>query len=122
MTETDRDAALLQALTRRNWIIFTVLVLVSLSWRSLPVTLGVACGGLIALTGHYWRKRSLEKILGRDPGGTSRFLFGYLLRLACFAAALYVMIVPLQLPPVAIVAGLSVVIINILITTVSRSF
>lgn len=118
---TDRDSGLLKAIARRNWVILATMLLASLAWRSAPVTLAVACGGLIAIIGHSWRHREL-KIMLEQAAGTRRFQVGYLVRLAVLAITIYLLIVPMQLPPVPLVAGLSVVVINILFTTVTRAY
>jgi len=118
---TDWDDGLLQAIARRNWIILAVLVLLSAFWQSANVTIGVGCGGLIAIFGHHWRQLALKKALGQVSGANRSFQIGYLFRLATLAAVIYLLIVPLKISPVALAAGLSVVVINILITTLTRS-
>jgi len=119
---TDRDDGLLQAIARRNWVILATLILISLGWQSVNVTIGVAGGGLIAIVGHHWRHLALKKVLGQASGTARGFQIGYMVRLATLAGAIYLLIVPLQTPPAALAAGLSTVVINILITTVTKSF
>jgi ATP synthase I chain len=120
MTE---DVDLLAGLARRNWIILGALVLLSLLWRELGFTLGVLGGGLLALTSYRWLHRSLSKLLSQSGGGSTRgFQFGYLLRLVFLAAALYLLIAVAQVHPVGLALGLSVVVLNILWTTLKRAF
>ena len=118
MSETDQE--LLPIIARRNWIILALLVIGSLAWRSMSVTGGVAAGGLIVIVGHTWRQRALTKLLTGN-GGRFGFQFGYVLRLAVFGAAIYLLIVPLGVHPLALAVGLSVVVINLLWTTLQRT-
>lgn len=120
MTE---DANLLADLARRNWIILGALVLLSLLGRDLDFTLGVLGGGLLALASYRWLHRSLNKLLAQAGGGSAKgFQVGYLLRLLCLAAALYLLIAVARVNPLGLALGLSVVVLNILWTTLKRAF
>jgi len=118
MTTDDR---LLKDLSRRNWIVLAALTLASLLWRSLAVTQGVLAGGLLAIIAYRWLQRSLVKVMDNpNRGSAAGFKFAYILRLAFVAAALYLLIAVAKLHPVALAAGLSVVVVNILWTTFRR--
>lgn len=118
---TDRDEQLPAEMARRNWVILGILVLLSLLWRSLPVSLGVLGGGLISIAGFHWMHRSLRQALsGAEPGAARRFQMTYFIRLGALAAAIAVLIVPAKVHPAALAAGLSVVVLNILWTTLKR--
>lgn len=117
---SEPDDRLLADISRRNWIILALLVLASLFWLSAAVTLGVVSGGLLAIIGHHWRYRALLKIL--QGGEARRFQFGYFIRLGTLALILYALIVILKVHPIALVIGLSVVVINIIFTTMQRTF
>ena len=120
MTET--DTRLLGVISRRNWVLLALLTLASLFWWSAAVTLGVLCGGLLAILGYHWRYRALRNILQTAGSGSARrFQFGYIVRLGTLALAIYALIVILKVHPIALVVGLSVVVINILITTLQRA-
>jgi hypothetical protein len=120
---SDHEAGLLKGLNRRNWIILALLCLASLPWLSAAVTLGVLGGGLLAIVGHYWRYRALLAILGSTPEGAARrFQIGYIVRLGTLALSLFALIAIIKVDPVALIIGLSVVVINILFTTWQRSF
>lgn len=116
------DDQLIREMTRRNWLILCCMVVVSLLWKSLPVTLGVLGGGLVVIASFHALHRSLKRLL-LTPGQKSGLAFqgGTLVRLGCLAGAIFVLIGPLETPPLALVAGLSVVVANLLWTTVSRS-
>jgi hypothetical protein len=120
---SELDDRLLRDINRRNWIILTVLTLLSLFWQSISVTLGVLGGSSLATIGHYWRYRALLSILGgTDAGAGRRFQIGYIVRLGTLALSLYVLIAILKVDPTALICGLSVVVINIFFTTWQRSF
>jgi hypothetical protein len=118
---TDRDDRLLDDLTRRNWWIAGALLLASLGWRSWSVTLGVLGGGLVAIGGFLWLRRSLTRLLLGDGRRSSvGFQAVTLLRLVVLAAALYLLVARLRVHPLALAAGLSVVVINLFWTTAAR--
>ena len=121
MTET--DDRLLAEMATRNWFILLVLVLGSLFWQSLPVTLGVLAGGVLVIINYRWLGRSLFKLLS-DPhrGAEKGFKRNYLLRLAFVASAIYLLLVRGNVHPLALAVGLSVIVINLLITTVKRLY
>lgn len=120
---TDRDDQLLQTLARRNWLILLILLFLSLPWRSLAISGGVLCGGLVAIVGFHWLHFALVRILV-EPGvhPTRKFRAGYIVRLATLVAILYLLVAIVRVHPVALVAGLSVVVLNLLWTTLRRSF
>jgi hypothetical protein len=118
MTQDDR---LLHDIARRNWIILGLLVLLSLFWWSIEITMGVAAGGLLAIFGHHWRERALRKMLAMPSDGAAKgFQVGYIVRLAFYGSAIYLLIVKAQVAPLALAAGLSIVILNIYWLTFKR--
>ncbi|HEY5674837.1 MAG TPA: ATP synthase subunit I [Malonomonas sp.] len=117
----NRDDQLLELMVRRNWYILALLVLISLFWRSVEVTQGVLAGGLLAILAYGWLYRSLVKALsGPEQVAARGFQRTYFLRLAALAAAIFLLIAKGGVHPVALSAGLSVVIVNILWTTFRR--
>jgi hypothetical protein len=117
------DDQLLEELARRNWFILLALVLLSLFWGSAAVTLGVLAGGVLVIINYRWLSRSLFKLL-RDPERAAEqgFKRNYLFRLAFVAGAIYLLLVRGGVHPLALVVGLSVVVINLLIATVKRLY
>lgn len=115
------DEELPGLVARRSWIIFILLLLLSLFWRSLPVTLGVFCGGALALASFYWLRSSLLKMfVYPDRFAARRFQFGYLLRLASVAVAVFVLVAVIRVQPLAMAVGLSVVVLSLLWTAIER--
>ena len=120
---TDKDDQLLAVMARRNWYILVILVLLSLCWRSMAVTKGVLAGGLLAIIAYGWLYRSLLKVLAHPDRFAARgFQITYFVRLAALAAAIFLLIVKGGVNPVALAAGLSVVVVHILWTTFRRVF
>ena len=118
---TEKDDHLLAALARRNWYILGGLTLLSLAWQSVSVTQGVLAGGLVAIIGYRWRYRSVEKALASpDKGAPGRFQRSFIVRLAALGAAIFLLIVKGGVNPPALAVGLSVVVINIMWTTLRR--
>ena len=116
-----QDEQLLRDIARRNWSILGLLILLSLFWWSVEITLGVAAGGMVAIFGHHWRERSLRKMLTQPHAGSAKgFQVGYIIRLAFLGSAIYLLIVKAQVAPLALATGLSVVLLNIFWLTFKR--
>lgn len=112
-----------QQLNRRNWVILGVLLLVSLAFGDLALTQGILAGGLLAIGGFFWMRRSLQKLLDQPGGGArARFQFGYVVRLVALAICLAILIAVVKIHPLGLVVGLSVVVINLLTMTIQRAF
>lgn len=118
---TDRDEHLLGEIARRNWLVLAILLFLSLAWRSPAVSAGVLAGGLVAIGAYHWLHRSLRKLLAA-PGQASAgsYNFGYLTRLGALAVALLLLIAVARVNPVALAAGLSTVVLNLLWTALKR--
>jgi hypothetical protein len=118
---TDRDEHLLGEIARRNWLVLAILVLLSLAWRSPAVSAGVLAGGLVAIGAYHWLHRTLRKLLA-TPGqtGAGSYNFGYLIRLGTLATVLLLLIAVVRVNPVALAAGLSTVVLNLLWTAIKR--
>jgi hypothetical protein len=110
-------------LNRRNWIILVVLVLASLPFADPGLSLGILVGGLVAIGGFTWMRRSLGRLI-EEPGGGARFRyqFGYVVRLAALALILAILIAVIKIHTGGLLIGLSVVVINLFWITVQRAF
>ncbi len=119
---SQRDDQLLGQLARRNWLVLALLLLISVFWRSPQLSAGVLAGGLLAIGGFLWLQRSLHRAIA-DPAqyGARSFQVSYLLRLAALALLLLIMVALVKVHPIGLALGLSVVVINIFWTTLTRS-
>lgn len=109
-------------LTRRNWIILALLLLASLPFGNLALSMGILTGGLIAIGGFIWMQRSLGRLLTQATSGTRfSYLFGYFIRLAVLAVILAILIAIIKIHIIGLVIGLSVVIINLFWMTALRA-
>jgi hypothetical protein len=109
-------------LNRRSWLILGILLVVSLPFRNTAVTLGILCGGLVAIGGFYWLRRSLRQLLAEPgPAAKARYQFGYLVRLVALAIVLAVLIAVVKIHTGGLLIGLSVVVINLFWTTIQHS-
>ena len=109
-------------LSRRNWLILGVLLGASLPFANWPVTFGILAGGMVAIGGFAWLKRSLTRLLsGSEGGAKARYQFGYVLRLLALAGILALLVAVVRIHPVGLAIGLSVVVINLLWLTLQRA-
>jgi len=123
MGTMETDDQLLVELAQRNWIILVVLVLISLLWQSLSITMGVLAGGVLVIINYRWLGRSLFKVLGNPmPGAEKGFKRNYMFRLVFIASSIYLLLVRGEVHPLALAVGLSVVVINLLVTIAKRLY
>lgn len=122
MTVGEELERLPAVLIRRNWIVLALLLVGSLPLGNLRLTLGILCGGLVAIAGFAWLRRSLQKLLDQPGhGARARYQLGYLVRLAALAVMLGLLVAVIKINPVGLVIGLSVVVINLFWITVQRA-
>jgi hypothetical protein len=109
-------------LNRRSWFILGGLLIGSLLFRNVSLTIGILCGGLVSIGGFLWLRRSLGQLLAEPgPGAKARYQFGYVVRLVTLAVVLAALIAVVKINPVGLIIGLSVVVINLLWTTIQHS-
>ncbi len=109
-------------LARRNWVILTLLLLGSLPFGNLALSIGILVGGLIAIGGFFWLRSSLDRLLGQATGGTKfSYMFGCFSRLAALTVILAVLVAIVKIHAIGLVIGLSVVIINLFWMTAQRA-
>ena len=110
-------------LARRNWFILGLLLLVSLPFGDLPLSFGILAGGLVAIGGFLWLRRSLGQLLEQPTGGARfRYQFGYFIRLSALLAVLAILVAIVKIHVGGLIIGLSVVIINLFWMTAQRAF
>ena len=97
-----------------NGIVFGFLLLGSLIWMSPLFFLGVAMGGLIILINFHLLYRILKKALIPDHLASPKsVILKYYLRLLGTGLILYLLIAKKLVDPLGLIAGLSVVVINL---------
>ncbi len=117
----DPDDELLQRrLIQCNWGLLVVLVLASLPFADVSLTLGIAGGGLIAIGAHHWRGRSLRKLLAAQPEPSTGLPVDYFLRLIFIGFSLYLLIGVIKAHPIGVAIGVSVVVFNLVLITAAR--
>jgi len=110
-------------MARRNWLILALLLLGTLPFGNLALSAGVLVGGLVAIGGFLWMRRSLDRLLEQPTGGARfRYQFGYIVRLAVLAIILAVLVAIVRIHTVGLIVGLSVVVINLFWITIQRAF
>jgi hypothetical protein len=120
----DQIEQLPSQLSRRNWIVLAVLLFASLPFGDLPLTTGILVGGLVAIGGFLWMRRSLGRLLEQPAVGGARFRyqFGYMVRLSVLAGILAILVTVVKVHAVGLIIGLSVVVVNLFWITAQRAF
>jgi hypothetical protein len=81
--------------------------------------LGILFGGLISILNFHWLYRDLQNVFKQLTGGAkSSIMFKYYIRFALTAVVLYFIISKAFVDVIALIIGLSIVVINIVFTTV----
>ncbi len=102
-----------------NWIILAALIVGSLLLCSARFSLGVLCGGLISVINFHWLYRNLLSVFTDHlTRAKSALMIRYYIRLAVTAALLYWVISGDRVDVIGLVIGLSVVFLNIVLTTI----
>jgi len=139
VNRTEKDP-LQKRLEITNWILLAVLVAGSLLLRSGRFSLGILLGGLISIINFHWLYRNLLGVFKKHLNRIINFhwlyrnllgvfkkhlnraraalMLRYYLRLAVTAIALYWIISRNLADVIGLVIGLSVVVLNIVLTTV----
>jgi len=90
--------------------------LLAMPWR---FTLGILIGGIISIVNLYWLGRDLRVIFSNLSGrAKSAMMIRYYIRMAVTAVVLFVVITELPVDIIGLLAGLSLVVINIAVTAI----
>lgn len=102
-----------------NWIILTLFVAISLLFFSGDFTLGVLLGGLISVVSFSWRQRDLRVVFRNlTERARSAIMFRYYIRFFVSAVLIFLIITQTSADVIGLLIGLSIVIINIVLTLV----
>ena len=116
MNPTGKDP-LQRKIEYRNLVILGIMLLVSLLAMPTPFTLGILVGGLISIINLHWLGRDLRVIFSNLSGtAKSAMMIRYYIRMAATAVVLYFVITELPVDIIGLLVGLSLVVINIVIT------
>lgn len=74
-----------------------------------------ACGAVLVTVNFWWMVRFAQGLLSSTAGAVGGAFFGYFVRLGVTGASLYVMIVAAGWPVWAVLAGMSTVMVTILV-------
>jgi hypothetical protein len=102
-----------------NWIILAVLVVASPLFGGFRFSLGILCGGLISVVNFHGLYRNLLSVFTNHLGkAKTALMIRYYIRLALTAFVLYWVIAGRHVDVIGLVIGLSVVFMNIVLTTI----
>jgi hypothetical protein len=103
-----------------NWIMLAVLFIPSLVFAPFNFSLGVLLGGFISILNYYWMERGLRGIFANTAGNVKgSVMVKYYIRLVLTAIVLYFLISNGTVNVIGLLIGLSVVVINIIITLIA---
>ncbi|MDA8126667.1 MAG: ATP synthase subunit I [Deltaproteobacteria bacterium] len=118
MNLTEKDP-LQKRLEWTNVILLALLVVLSLLLRSPRFSLGVLCGGLISILNFHGLYRNLRSVFSKHlHRAKAALMVRYYLRLVLTALILYWVISQALVDVIGLVIGLSIVVLNIILTTV----
>jgi hypothetical protein len=102
-----------------NWITLAVFFIPSLIFSPVKFSLGVLLGGFISILNFYWMARGLRGLFNNPAGNVKGpVMVKYYIRLALTAVVLYFLIANHTVNVIGLLIGLSIVVINILITLI----
>ena len=103
-----------------NWIVLAVLFITSWIFTPFDFYLGVLLGGFISILNFYWMERGLRGIFTNTAGNVKGgVLVKYYIRLVLTAIVLYFLIANGTVHAIGLLIGLSVVVINIIVTLIT---
>ncbi len=117
MNPIEKDP-LQQKIEIANWILLGVFLLLSLLFMPTRFALGVFLGGLISIVNFHWLYKNLKDVFARLYGSAkSAMMFRYYIRLAVTAVILFFVITSRAVDIVGLLTGLSIVVINLVLTS-----
>jgi len=103
-----------------NWIVLAILFIASWIFTPFEFYLGVLLGGFISILNFYWMERGLRGIFTNTAGTVKgTVMVKYYIRLVLTAIVLYFLIANGTVNVIGLLIGLSVVVINIIITLIT---
>ena len=102
-----------------NWVILAVLVIGSSVFGTFRFSLGILCGGLISVVNFHGLYRNLLNVFTNHlTRAKSALMIRYYIRLAVTGFVLFWLISGGYVDVIGLIIGLSVVVLNIVLTTI----
>ncbi|MBP8696483.1 MAG: ATP synthase subunit I [Syntrophobacterales bacterium] len=118
MNPTGKDL-LQRKIEFRNLVILGLMLAASLLVMPWRFTLGILLGGIISIVNLYWLGRDLRVIFSNLSGkAKSAMMIRYYIRMAVTAVVLFFIITELPVDIIGLLLGLSLVVINIVVTAI----
>jgi len=109
----------LRRLDLSHWLIFGTVTLLSYFFMPDAFTIGVIVGGIISILNFYWLRYDLKKVfISLNSRAKSKIMFKYYVRFGVTAVILYFIIKAQVLNIIGLLVGLSMVMINFVLTAV----
>jgi len=105
-----------------NWVLLGILLILSFLFLSGRFTLGVLLGGLISIANFYWLSRDLRGSFMKHADRAKPFMMvKYYIRFIVTGIVLFVVITKTPADILGLLIGLSLVVINIIVTVISAN-
>ena len=103
-----------------NWIVLAILFIPALILTPFKFALGILLGGFISIINFYWMERGLRGLFTNTSENVKGpVMVKYYIRLVLTAVVLYFLIANDTVNVIGLLIGLSVVVINIIITLIT---
>lgn len=113
------EETLYAVIIKRSLAVLAALTIVGFVGFSVQAGLGVLAGGAIAIVNFLWMRNALQRILGLMPANPARHaLMRFLGRMTILGVVLYYILTSAWFSVAGLLAGLSIVVVNIIVLSV----
>jgi hypothetical protein len=109
---------LLRKIELSNWIILFIILIPSLFFAPYKFSLGIVLGGFICILNFHWMEKGLRGLFQKTGNVKGPVLIKYYIRLVITGVVLFFLIRYETVNVIGLLIGLSVVVINIMITMI----
>lgn len=122
VTITINEDNLFPVIIKGSLGLLVVLTLAALALLSLKTALGILVGGIVAILNFLWMRSALQRILGIMPANaTGIALLRFVFRMGATGFILYLILTSGWFSLPGLLAGLSIIVINILALSLYRA-